>query len=42
MNPCSHFLWGYLKDHAYNNPHTTQDWQVENEAVAEEITGDVA
>jgi hypothetical protein len=39
---CDYFLWSYLKDHAYStNPHTVQEMQVENEAVAEGITGDM-
>jgi hypothetical protein len=42
MNPCDYFLWGYLKDCVYcTNPHAAQELQVENEAAAEEITGDV-
>jgi hypothetical protein len=42
MIPCDYFLWGYLKDCMYRtNPHTVQELQAENAAVAEEITGDI-
>jgi hypothetical protein len=42
MNPCNYLLWGHLKDHVYHtNPPTTQELQLELEAVAEEITGDM-
>jgi hypothetical protein len=43
MNPNDYFLWVYLKDRVYRtNPHTVQELQVETEAVAEEITGDMS
>jgi hypothetical protein len=30
INPCSYFLWGYLKDGVYcTNPHTVQEFQLE-------------
>jgi hypothetical protein len=39
-HPCDYFLWGYLKGHVFStNQHTVQEFQVETEAVAEEITG---
>jgi len=42
MNPCNYFLWGHLKDHVYcTNLHTVQEVQVEIEAVANEVTGDM-
>jgi hypothetical protein len=42
MNPCDHFLWGYITDHVYRtNPHIVQGLQAEIEAVAKEIIGDM-
>jgi hypothetical protein len=41
-NSCECFAWVCLKDHAFHtNLHTVWELQVEIEAVAEEITGDM-